>query len=359
MVGGAMGRVVQRRILDRHQFHQVAQHQHPVDVEYVLAFVKPQLEGEHPAMRRLHPFAYFEADDGSEAPVAQLRLDHREQVVGFLLVALGVGVAGDAEELARLDRHVGEEQVEVVRDHVLQGHEMQARAGANKARDAGAQGHLDARDQLVAALRVAQADQQVVREVGDEWKGVGGVHRQRRYQRENVLEIVLAYLGALLFGQFLVGDQPDVMLAERIEDVLEDHALSLLEAPDVRVAFRDLLARRAPIGRHLLHPGDHLLLEAADPLHEKFIQVGSGNRQKFEPLKQRVAPIVGLGQHPPVKRQPGQLAVEIELRTVQVGSNLWRDGFRNRRSDRRRSRGRGCGSGRDRLRGRDLNRCGA
>ncbi len=97
-----------------------------------------------------------------------------------------------------------------MRDHVFQRHEMQAAAGPDEAWDAGAQRHLDARDQLVAALRVAQADQQVVREVGDEGKRMGGVHRQRRYQREDVLEIMLADLGALLLGQLLIGDQADV-----------------------------------------------------------------------------------------------------------------------------------------------------
>ena len=42
---------------------------------------------------------------------------------------------------------------------------------------------------------------------------MGGIHRQRRYQREDVLEIMLADLGALLLGQLLVRDQPDVVTA--------------------------------------------------------------------------------------------------------------------------------------------------
>ena len=46
------------------------------------------------------PLADFEPHDRREAAVAQLGLDQRQQVVGFFLVALGVGVAGDAEKFA-------------------------------------------------------------------------------------------------------------------------------------------------------------------------------------------------------------------------------------------------------------------
>ena len=47
---------------------------------------------------------HFEPHDRREAAVAQLGFDQREQVVGLFLVALGVGVAGDAEKFAGVDR---------------------------------------------------------------------------------------------------------------------------------------------------------------------------------------------------------------------------------------------------------------
>ena len=85
----------------------------------------------------VHPAADLEAHDRREAAVAQLRLDHRQQIVGLFLVALGVGVARDAEQLAGLDLHAGKEQVEVVRHDVFERHEAARLADAHEARDAG------------------------------------------------------------------------------------------------------------------------------------------------------------------------------------------------------------------------------
>ena len=62
----------------------------------------------------------FQPHDRREAAIAQLGFDQRQQIVGLFLVALGIGVARDAEELAAVDSDLGKEQVEVVRDHVFE-----------------------------------------------------------------------------------------------------------------------------------------------------------------------------------------------------------------------------------------------
>ena len=116
-------RVVQRGQVERRDLHQVAQAEQPLALEHVLALVEAELGGEHAAMHRIDAVADLEAHDRRELALAQLGLDHRDQVVGVLLVALGVGVAGDAEELAAVDLHAREQEVEVVRHDLLERHE--------------------------------------------------------------------------------------------------------------------------------------------------------------------------------------------------------------------------------------------
>ena len=141
--------------------------------------------------------------------------------------------------------------------------------------------------------------------------GWAGIHRQRSYQREDVLKIMLADIGALVIGQFVIGDQADIVLLETLKQLVQNLALTLLHPSDIRVAFRNLLARAAPIGRHFLHSGDHLLFKAADAFHEEFVEIGSRNGQELYPLQQRIARVRSLGENPPVECQPRQFAVEI------------------------------------------------
>src|ERR1700722_7549425 len=92
-----------------------------------------------------------------------------------------------------------------------------------------------------------------------------------------------------------------------------DFALALLDLAHHRVALVDLLLRRASIYRQLMHPGDHLLLQSADTLHEKLVEVRRGNRQELEPLEQRISLVLSLMQHASIEREPRQLAIEEQV----------------------------------------------
>jgi hypothetical protein len=85
-----------------------------------------------------------------------------------------------------------------------------------------------------------------------------------------------------------------------------------------RQAFAQLLLGAAAIHRQLPHPRPDLLLEAADALHEKLVEIGTDNRHELDPLQQRGAFVLRLVQHPPVERQPGQFAVQIPFRGVEI-----------------------------------------
>ena len=142
---------------------------------------------------------------------------------------------------------------------------------------------------------------------------------------------MLTDVGALLLGQLLIGDQAEVELPQAGQQFAQHLSLALLHPADFRVAFCNLLARTASIGRHLQHPGDHLLLEAADPFHEEFVQVGGGDGEKLKPLQRRIARIRGLGKDPLVEGQPRQFAIEVQLGARQVADGRYRHRFHRRR----------------------------
>ena len=59
-----------------------------------------------------------------------------------------------------------------------------------------------------------------------------------------------------------------------------------------------------------------LPLEAADPLHEILVEIGSENSQETNPLQQRRARVERFVQHPAVEFQPAEIAAEKFLRGV-------------------------------------------
>ena len=67
--------------------------------------------------------------------------------------------------------------------------------------------------------------------------------------------------------------------------------------------------------------GEHLAFEAGDADHVEFVEVVGRDRQEAQPLEQRMARVVGLGEHALVEGQPGQLAIDEPLRRASI------DGF--------------------------------
>ena len=84
------------------------------------------------------------------------------------------------------------------------------------------------------------------------------------------------------------------------------------------MALRHLLAGRPAVEGQFMHPRADLLLEAADPLHEKFVQVGADDGNEFQPLQQRCPLVLRLMKHPAVEFQPGQFPVQVPFGVVQI-----------------------------------------
>ena len=115
----------------------------------------------------------------------ELDLDRGQQVLGLAVHIVQVGVASDPENVVSRDLHAREERLQVVGDHLLEGHEARA---VGQDHEAGQQGrHLDAGEALPPAQRIAHQHGQVQREIRDVREGVAGVDRQRRQDREDAL----------------------------------------------------------------------------------------------------------------------------------------------------------------------------
>ena len=89
--------VAQLGDVERGDLHQVALAEHALGLEHVGLLVEPELGREPAAQGRLHRPVDLQPDHRSELALAQLDLDHLEQVLGLFLVALGDRVAGDPE----------------------------------------------------------------------------------------------------------------------------------------------------------------------------------------------------------------------------------------------------------------------
>src|SRR5229473_6906539 len=336
MVGRPVRRIVQSGDLERGKLHQIAHREDAaVGLEDVGPLVESEFGCEHPAVHRVHSLHHFEPHDRRETPVAQFSLDEREKVVGVFFVALGVGVARNAEKLARGYVDSREQEVEVVRDDVFERDEPVALANSDKSLNPRSNGHLDPRQRRVAVAGSPDRDQQVQRKVRDKGKWMRGIDRERRDQREDVGEIGFTQSGLLLDTQVLMRNQPDTVCLREGEKPGQNFALALLLHADLSIAFGDLPRWRAPVDRKLLNAGSGLLLQAADPFHEELVKIGGGNREKFEPLEQRVTLVLRFGENPAVECEPGQLAVEVELGRRQGIVN-----FRRRNASAYQARGR-------------------
>ena len=315
---GVMDRVVQRRQLEARDLEQIAQAERRAGLEHVAVLVQAELDRQHAAMHRVDALADLEPDDRRELAIAQLGLDQRHQIVGVLLLALGVGVAGHPEELAGIDRHAREQTVEAVRHDLLQAHEAGAGADPQIARHALAERHLDPGEHLLRIVLVMERDQKVEREVRDEGERVRRVHRERRHQREDVVEVVGLRRRALLLRQLRPEGEHDALLAQALAQLAKGVAQLRRQLLDHRDALGDLLLRGAPVHGQVVQAGADLLLEPADPLHEELVEVRVRDRQELDALEQRRARITRLVQDPAIEGEPGQLAVQIEPGRAQV-----------------------------------------
>ena len=133
-------------------------------------------------------------------------------------------------------------------------------------------------------------------------------------QRQIVLPEQLFQLRAAFFFHVGKVQQTDSLLCQLLQQAVvsgiaascqlmgrSQHGLNLLAAGHVRLVFPCVLVQK------------HLILQASDAHHEKFIQIALENRQKAQPLAQRQTGVLCFLQNPFVEPQPRKLTVGIAM----------------------------------------------
>ena len=149
---------------------------------------------------------------------------------------------------------------------------------------------------------------------------MSGIDRQRREDRVNPVHEHAPHTLAFRLVEVVEAPHDDAeLLGKARPQVLLPH-------------LREASSHRADAGPHQIQllrgvstvqgwlddPRAEDALQAADPLHDEFVEVVLGDGEETKALEERRALVHGLVQHPPVEVEPTQLGVEIE-RWMAVG----------------------------------------
>ena len=260
----------------------------------------------------------LEAHGPTEPAPAQLHLDRLQEVVGVLLLEGQVGVAGDPERVVALDLHAGEQGPEMGGDDLLHGDESLAvghgqQPGQHRR-------NLDAGEAALTADRVPDDDGQVERQIGDVGKRVTGIDRERGEDRKDPLDEHFPNPGAVIAVKGFPFCQPDGMIGETRQDVVEKRGPAPLEQGlHLQTDGGQLVGHRQAVGRRPGNTGRLLVLEAGDANLEELVHVGGKDGQELDPLQQRDLVVFGEGQDPAVEFECRQLPVDVPVLAVDVG----------------------------------------
>ena len=108
------------------------------------------------------------------------------------------------------------------------------------------------------------------------------------------------------------------MLGEQAEQLVLDAAAVDVELAHPVVALGDLLLRRAAVDADFGNARGRLQFQAADALHEEFVEIGAGDRQELDALEQRIVRGLGLRQDAAIELEPGELAIQVKAGIFEI-----------------------------------------
>ncbi len=314
--GGDEGRELEVGAVDPvgylHQAHQVDRAVLLVEVVGI-ELKLPEQEGGHRGRAVVGDFQPYRR---AVMPLRQLALQGLAQVLGFLVVDEQVGVAGDAELVAAFDLHAGEQLADMGVQDRRQEHEAVFAAGdflrhADDARQRARRLHHGGAGIAAEGVAARQLDREVEALVEHAREGVRRVEPDWRQHRHQLAEEVIADPGRLGLVPVRAAEKMDALLGQLGDDVLVEELV--LAGHQCMGGFRygaKLLARRHAVGRALRGVGADLLLEAGDPHLEKLVHVAGEDAEKFQPLQQGHAGIVGLRQYAALEFENAELTVD-------------------------------------------------
>ena len=255
----------------------------------------------------------FQPDDRAAPPSFEYRLKQAHQVFGFLL-NLDFGIANNPESTLALygvawkqapNEQAGRLFERDEASHARVSHLRKANVPFNLVR------YTDQRIHRLAVTHAHQVERDRKAEIGDERKRMRRINRERGEHRINVAQEII--LDPCFFLLRHIGAIDQHQIPSRLNALRSARPLLLLIARKLRDGFADarkLFARREAIGTFCRDPGADLALEAGNAHHEKFVEVIGRNREKAQPLEQRMAFIGQLLQYAAVEVQPGQLPID-------------------------------------------------
>ena len=179
--------------------------------------------------------------------------------------------------------------------------------------------------------RVAHEDGERQRQVGDVRERAPEADGERREHREDRRRKRSASCSRCSTRELVEADDVDALLGQRRaqpsrrQRVWRSHARR-----PARACSSSTCDGVRPSGPGS-HAGVELLVQAGDADHEELVEVRAEDRRELQPLEERLVGLLGELEHALVEREPGELAVEVELGIVEVGR-------RRRLGDRRRDR---------------------
>ena len=247
-------------------------------------------------------------DGVTAAPSFQRRLEEPDQILGLLL-DLDLTVAQQPENALRDDGKTREQMIEEKRDHLLDRQKPDSAArqtdeSVDRGRDQGQR----LKPNIVADP--LELERQAEPAIGDKRKRMSRVERQRRQDRKDLghkpvfeplaitrLQIARIDDARSRFVELPAQREPgDLLVGHQLAGPLPDRL--------------ELLRRGEPVLAQRLDPGKMLAFQPGHPHHIKFVEIVGRDRQKAQPLEQRMTQIVGLGEHPLVEGEPGELAID-------------------------------------------------
>jgi hypothetical protein len=229
--------------------------------------------------------------------------DRFEQIVGFALVELEVGVERHAERVVLEDAHAGKERVELRADQLLDRQQRLAVPERHEARQRPR--HLHARERERRGIRALDPDAEVQRQVRDRGERVRAVDGKRREHRLDVAREVLARNAARRLAEVLPAGDPDAVRNEgRCELPGEHCALPREQLERARPNLRALLRGRAAVEALGGDAGAQLLVQRADAHLEELVQIGADDRRELDALEQRQRRVLGEREHARVEGEP-------------------------------------------------------
>src|SRR5690242_5235519 len=262
---------------------------------------------------RRHRRLDLEPDDRAATPALQRGFEQAHQILGLLL-HLDVAVAQYPERALAPHAIAWEQPRHEDSDHSFKPDEADRFLGLALARQTDEPGELrrDGHESMHGAQRAFAHKLEPKREaeIGNEWKRVGWIDRDRRQHRKDVVKKVLLEPAALILGELVsVKD----MYAGLGEQRLERHPILLLLSSELGNGVVDaveLLGRSQSVHARRLDAGDHLAPKTSHPHHVEFIEVRGRDREEAQPLEQRMPLVLGFLEHSPIEIKPGELAIE-------------------------------------------------